>query len=128
MHLPPNALSWFEIPVVDFERARKFYSAIFAYEMPEYPMPPTRMGILPMDPSCKTGVGGAIVKEDSREPSRQGTLVYLNGGADLSVILNRVEAAGGKVVLPKQLITPEIGHCGLFQDTEGNVVGLHSKD
>lgn len=127
MHLPKNALDWFEIPVVDFDRARKFYSAIFAYEMPEFPMPPNRMGILPMDPSCKTGVGGAITLDATRKPSDQGTMVYLGGGDDLSVVLNRVEAAGGKVIQPKTLITAEIGCSGLFKDTEGNLVGLHSK-
>jgi predicted enzyme related to lactoylglutathione lyase len=126
MNLPKNALDWFEIPVVDFERAKKFYSAIFAYEMPEFPMPPNRMGILPCDFEQK-GVGGAISLEAGRTPSTQGTMVYLGAGDDLSVVLNRVEAAGGKVVQPKTLITPEIGYCGVFKDTEGNHVGLHSK-
>jgi predicted enzyme related to lactoylglutathione lyase len=38
-----------------------------------------------------------------------------------------VEAAGGKVLVPKFLITPEIGYCAFFQDSEGNRVGLHSR-
>jgi uncharacterized protein len=126
MHLPKNALDWFEIPVVDFERAKKFYSAIFAYEMPEFPMPPNRMGILPYDHNQK-GVGGAISLEAGRKPSDQGTMVYLGAGDDLSVVLSRVEAAGGKIVQPKTLITAEIGYSAVFKDTEGNHVGLHSK-
>jgi len=33
-----NSLNWFEIPVIDFKRARKFYSRIYDYEMPSMEM------------------------------------------------------------------------------------------
>jgi predicted enzyme related to lactoylglutathione lyase len=52
-------------------------------------------------------------------------MVYLSGGEDLSAPLGRVEAAGGKVVMPKTSIG-EHGFCAMFLDTEGNRVGLHS--
>jgi len=39
-----NALNWFEIPVADFDRAKKFYETIFNYQMPESMMGPSRMG------------------------------------------------------------------------------------
>lgn len=120
-----HALSWFEIPVEDFERARRFYSTIFAYEMPVMPMGDSTLGILPYD-SAGGGVGGAINKQPSARPSPHGTIVYLNGGDDLAQPLGRVASAGGRVVMPKTMVTPEIGYIGLFEDTEGNVVGLHS--
>lgn len=60
------------------------------------------------------------------QPRDNGTQVYLNAGHDLAPILVRIEAAGGKVVLPKTEITPEIGYMALFVDSEGNRVGLHS--
>jgi predicted enzyme related to lactoylglutathione lyase len=72
------------------------------------------------------GVGGAIVKVDGHVPSAQGTMVYLAGGDDLTVVLGRVGAAGGKVLVPKTAINPEYGFFAQFEDTEGNRVGLHS--
>ena len=93
-----NSLNWFEIPVTDFERARKFYSDLFDFEMPSTMMGENQMGFFLVEPKH---IGGAIVKGRGYIPSLTGTLVYLNGGADLSVLLSRVEAAGGKVELQK---------------------------
>ena len=55
-----------------------------------------------------------------------GTLLYLNANPDVQIILDRVEAAGGKVVVPKTEISPDYGYMGIFIDTEGNRIGLHS--
>jgi predicted enzyme related to lactoylglutathione lyase len=55
-------------------------------------------------------------------------LVYLNGGKDLSVVLDRVEKAGGKIMLPKTKIDDEMGYYAIFNDCEGNKVGLHSME
>jgi predicted enzyme related to lactoylglutathione lyase len=125
MEILKNAVSWVEIPVDDFQRAKKFYSEIFDFQMPEMQMGPALMGFFLMDQQGG-GVGGAIVKSESHVPSKQGSKVYLNGGSDLNVVLNRIEAAGGKTVLPKTEITPEIGYFAIFEDTEGNEVCLHS--
>ena len=122
-----NSISWAEIPVTDFDRAKKFYSTIYDYEMPSQQMGPNLMGFLLMEQENQ-GIGGAIVKGEGYVPSPDGTLVYLNGGKDLNVVLNRVEAAGGKVLVPKTLITPELGYFALFLDTEGNKLGIHSME
>jgi predicted enzyme related to lactoylglutathione lyase len=37
------------------------------------------------------------------------------------------EAAGGKVPQPKQLISDEVGYMGIFLDSEGNRIALHSR-
>lgn len=121
-----HALNWFEIPVNNFERAQKFYAEILASDIPANQMHNDMMGFLPADP-MNGGVGGAIIKGEGYEPSDKGTVVYLNGGDDLQIILDRVEAAGGKVVTPKFQITEEIGYCAFFLDTEGNKVALHSR-
>ncbi|MDP2115314.1 MAG: VOC family protein, partial [Bacteroidota bacterium] len=73
-----NSINWFEIPVLNFERAKEFYSRIYDYEMHEMMMGPLRMGFLPMDPDSQ-GVGGAIVQGDGFVPTALGTKVYLNG-------------------------------------------------
>ena len=120
-----NSVNWVEIPVADFQRAKKFYSAIYDYEMPEMQMGPSLMGFLLMEQEA-AGVGGAIVKSEGFSPSKQGSRVYLNGGNDLDSVLSRVEAAGGKIIDQKTQITPEYGYYATFEDTEGNYIGLHS--
>ena len=125
MEMVKNALNWFEIPVTDFERAKAFYSKIFDFEMPSMPMGNTMMGFLLNDQEGG-GVGGAIVHGEGYVPSQQGTTVYLNGGSDLTVVLNRIEKAGGKVVVPKTKISDDYGFFAIFVDTEGNKVGMHS--
>jgi predicted enzyme related to lactoylglutathione lyase len=103
MEMVTNAINWFEIPVNDFDRAREFYSNIFDYEMPTQEMGGSLMGFLLFEQG--KGIGGAIIKGEGLEPSPQGTTAYLNGGEDLSVVLGRVEGAGGKVIVPKTQIT-----------------------
>lgn len=120
-----DAINWVEIPVSDFDRAKTFYSSIYDYEMPEMQMGPQRMGFLLYDQQGG-GIGGAIVYGEGYVPSSLGAKIYLNAGSDLDTVLNRVEAAGGKVIMPKTLITPELGNFGMFEDTEGNHVSLHS--
>jgi predicted enzyme related to lactoylglutathione lyase len=55
-------------------------------------------------------------------------LLYLNGGKDLTVVLSRIEAAGGRVIMGKSLIDEAVGYFALFMDTEGNRLALHSKN
>lgn len=119
-----NAINWFEIPVKDFNRAKTFYSKILGVQLSEMEMVPFKMGFFPYDQT--NGVGGAIVQGEGYEPTTKGARIYLNGGDDLNVVLNRVDKSGGKVVLPKTEITPEFGFYATFEDTEGNHVSLHS--
>ena len=118
-----NAINWFEIPASNFERAKKFYSEILNAELAAQEMQGTEMAFFPMDGD---GVGGAVCAGKDYKPSAEGTVPYLNGGSDLATILNRVESAGGKIVMPKTKISDEIGHMALFFDSEGNKIALHS--
>lgn len=118
-----NIINWFEIPVSDFERALRFYGTVLDASLETLEMGGTRMGMFPCDGN---NVSGAIVHGEDYVPSTSGALVYLSGGADLSVALARVTAAGGTVLVPKTQISPEFGYFALFLDSEGNRVGLHS--
>jgi predicted enzyme related to lactoylglutathione lyase len=73
------------------------------------------------------GIGGAIVKGPGSIPNDSGPLLYLNGGKDLNEILKKVPNAGGRIVLPKTLISDDAGYFAIFIDTEGNKLALHSK-
>ncbi|KXK55220.1 MAG: Glyoxalase-like domain protein [Chlorobi bacterium OLB5] len=118
-----NTINWFELPVVDFDRAKKFYEAIFEAKIEDQMMGPFRMGFLPSDGK---GVSGAIVHGEGYEPSDKGAMVYLNADGILDEMLGRISKAGGNVVVPRTPITPEIGDFAIFMDTEGNKVALHT--
>ena len=122
-----NSINWVEIPVINFEVAKEFYSRIYDYEMTESTMGTNRMGFLPMDPDSQ-GVGGAIVQGSGYIPSSLGAKVYLNGGKDLFTVLNRVIAAGGAIIHPKTKISDDIGYFAVFEDTEGNHLAIHSHE
>lgn len=118
-----NLINWFEIPAKDFKRAVSFYKAILEVEVHEIEMFGTKMGLFPTDGK---NVSGAIVQGDDYAPSTEGVLAYLNGGKDLQNVLNKVEKNSGKVIVPKTQISPEMGYFGMFIDTEGNKMGVHS--
>lgn len=122
-----HAVNWIEIPVDDFDRARRFYSAIFDTELFTNTMGGKQMAFLPMDAESR-GVGGALVKAEGYTPSSSGSKVYLAAGRDLSAVLNRVQAAGGTILEPKMQVSPEIGYVAFFRDSEGNTIGLHSPE
>lgn len=119
-----NKINWFEIPVSDFDRAQKFYETILDSKIQKDKFGDYFMGFLPVP--NKGDVTGAIVFGEGYVPSDKGVLLYLNGNDDLSIILSRVEKAGGKVIIPKTLIKEDVGYFATFSDTEGNKIGLHS--
>lgn len=121
-----NSISWFEIPVKNFEKAKRFYEEVLQAELQIMEMEglEDKMAIFPADME-NGGVGGSIIAGQGYEPSQSGSLVYLNGGDDLAVPLSRVEKAGGQVIIPKTSIGPN-GFFAQFIDTEGNKVAFHS--
>ncbi|MES2478024.1 MAG: VOC family protein [Bacteroidota bacterium] len=118
-----NALNWFEIPVRDMSRAKKFYEEAFDIEMQEMNMMNMQMA---MFPSQSPHSGGALVKSDYHKPSAEGAIIYLNGNPDLQVVLDRIKGAGGQITMPKTNIDTDTGNMAFFMDTEGNLLGVHS--
>ncbi|WP_411825603.1 VOC family protein [Luteolibacter sp. AS25] len=118
-----NALNWFEIFTNDLEKSTEFYSTILATTLMPSEMEGCNMAMFPSD--YEKGIGGAITKMDGCDPGPGGTLVYLNVEGDLDSVLERIPAAGGKVLRERFDISPH-GFIAIFSDPEGNVVGLHS--
>jgi predicted enzyme related to lactoylglutathione lyase len=114
-------LSWFEIPALDFARARSFYEKLFGVSLTEGIAGPNIMGVFPYDRDKASG--GCIMKGPFLTPTNDGVIVYLNAGESLDEALNRVPASGGEVVFPKTPV-PGIGFFAHIKDTEGNRVGL----
>ena len=123
-----NVVGWFEIPVEDMERAMKFYTDVFGFEMKRQQMGEFDMGWFPFN---HEGIGapGSLVKyEGFYKPSTDGTLIYFAApSGDLNNEMAKVEPAGGKVLMEKKQISPEHGYMSVFQDTEGNRVAMHSQ-
>ena len=122
-----NAISWFEIPTTDLNRAWQFYEAIFGIKLIPMDTPNLKMRMFPIDDPM-TGIGGALsYAEGFYKPSAtDGPLIYLNANPDVQTVLDKIEAAGGKVIVPKTQISPEYGYMAVFIDTEGNRIALHS--
>ena len=116
-------ISIFEIPATDITRAIQFYQTILDIDIEKMEMPGMEMGILPYEGQMVTGV---ILKAEGTQPSADGVTIYLDGGNDLQLILNRVEKNGGKIIIPKTAHADDSGFFALFLDSEGNRMGLHS--
>ena len=122
-----NAISWFEIGTTNLERATKFYETILGITLTPLDLPNIRMRMFPLD-DMMTQVGGALVDSGGfHKPSAtDGPLIYLNGNPDVQLILDKVEKAGGKIMVPKTMISPDYGYMAVIMDTEGNRIGFHS--
>lgn len=123
-----HAISWFEIGTSNLERATKFYETIFAIKLNALDLQQIRMRMFPVDNQQADHVSGAIVDSGGfHKPSAtDGPLIYLNANPDVQLVLDRVEAAGGKILVPKTEISPEYGYMAVIMDSEGNRIGLHS--
>ena len=120
-------VAWFEIPVLDMDRAKGFYESVFNVEISVHDLGGFIMGWFP-EASKTGGATGSLVKHEMYRPSEtHGPLIYFSS-PDISVELGRVEVAGGQVIKPKTEIGGGHGFMGLITDTEGNRIALHSQD
>jgi uncharacterized protein len=118
-----NAVTWFEIPTTDFERATRFYETLLDVKLRAFPGPEP----CNMFPSQDGGVGGCIVHRVHQKPAADGSLVYLNADGKLDASLKRAHNLGATVLVPRTEIPGGLGYFACLQDSEGNHVGLHSK-
>jgi len=123
-----NALNWFEIPATDSARAKKFYESIFDIQMDTRNMMGMEMTFFPYDMQSQSGkVSGAVVKSDMHKPGMDGAIIYLNANPSIQAVIDRIEPAGGKILMPRTQITEDIGYMAFFTDSEGNRMALHAR-
>lgn len=123
-----NSLNWFEIPAKDITRAKKFYETIFSTAMMDMP---EMMGMKMTGFPAEMGNGkanGCLVEGPMHKPSQDGCVIYLNANPHIQDVIDKIEHAGGHVVMPKTQISPEVGYMAFFVDTEGNKMGLHAQN
>ncbi len=125
MNKDSNAINWFEIPVTDINRAKTFYQTIFGLsDMEEMEMMGNKMAFLPFEDG-NGKVSGALVQGEGYKPTMDGALIYLNADPSMEAS-DKIEGAGGKIIMPKTNIGDNIGFMAVFIDSEGNRMALHS--
>lgn len=124
-----NVITWFEIPVENIERAKTFYETILDLQLVKRNDGGDEALFFPYNPAVVQATSGRVTgvlsKSDKNKPSASGTVVYINASPDLQLVVDRVEKAGGKVVVPR--IEIPAGYIALIIDSEGNKVGLHAE-
>jgi len=124
-----NVAGWFEIPVLDMDRAVKFYETVFDFKLQREKMGETDMAWFPFNMEAYGSAGSLVYDPDFYKPSSEGVMIYLTANSgDVNKELGRVEAAGGKVTMEKKQISEEHGFMAVFIDSEGNRMALHSRE
>jgi uncharacterized protein len=126
-----NVITWFEIPVLDTTRAKKFYETILDIGMQTLYLNETNeeLTFFPYNPdviqATSGRVTGVLTKSVNAKPSAYGTKIYINASPEIQVVLDKVEKNGGKILVPKTHI--RAGFIAVILDTEGNSIGLHAE-
>ena len=124
-----NVAGWFEIPVTNMERAIKFYENVLDIRLSRNTMGSLDMAWFPYIDNAIGSGGSLVCHPDFYKPSADGILIYLTSpSGNIDIELQRVEANGGKVLFPRKLIAEGFGYMGVFIDSEGNRIALHSNE
>lgn len=119
------SVSWIEIPVRDMDRAIGFYDNVFQCKLIKKVMGDFQMAYFPNQGGSGAPVS-LVLHEKFYTPSEiEGPLVYFRS-EDCANELALVSAFGGKVLIEKRQISPEIGFMAVFLDSEGNRIALLS--
>lgn len=118
-----HAITWFEIPVADLDRAQAFYETVLARKLRREDFGGNPLVVFPYD---EPATGGALKPgANTSAQAGSGIRVYLDC-TGIDAVLARVEQAGGQIVAPKSALPPGMGFIAHLRDTEGNEVGLHA--
>jgi uncharacterized protein len=117
-----NAVVWLDIPVVDLDRAIRFYSAVMGQTITRQDFPNMSIGLFPHGDG---EIGACLFQDPERSPSAEGPLAYLNAQGRLEAAEAAIELNGGEILQSKHSIGP-YGYRTVFLDSEGNRLALHS--
>lgn len=121
-----NPVTWFEIPVLNLDRAIDFYNHVFDFTLKQVVMGDTKMAWFPYD-EAKNGCSGALIYNPAYyTPSeKQGVVIYF-ACDDVANTMDKARTAGAQILQEKKQISPEHGYMGVLIDCEGNRIALYS--
>jgi len=121
-----DKVQYFQIPVDDMERARKFYLEVFGWEIHSTDMEGNYHAVhtVPIDengmPKEPGGINGGLFERSAY--GLQGVSIVINV-ASIDDYIKKIESTGGETVAPKTKVG-DIGFYATVKDTEGNAIGI----
>ncbi len=116
-----NPVVYFEIPVVDIDRASRFYRTVFGFHFDREHIDNNEMALFPFVEE-KAGISGALAKGDIYKPTKDGVVIYFKT-ENIDETLKLAASNGGQILYPKT--DNGIGLVAEFADTEGNRIALY---
>lgn len=117
-----NLIAHVEIPVLDLDRAMRFYAVVFDIAFGEViELHGSRMAHFPFEQG-RDGASGALAEGEVYQPTRDGAIVYFSV-ADIDMALERAMALGAEVLFPRTSIG-EAAFVAEISDSEGNRIAL----
>lgn len=120
-----NPVNFFDIYVSNLERAKEFYETVFNIQLTDMPIEWGKQATFPFD-NESPNISGALVEKEDMVADGNNTVVYF-ASEDCITEEARADKAGGKIIKPKMPIG-EFGFVSIIMDTEGNTIGLHSRE
>jgi uncharacterized protein len=114
---------WFDVPVLDLDRAIRFYSAVLAAPVKVQEFGEMKIAMLP---TPEGGEMGCLVAVEDFKPSADGIMVYFGVNGRLRDAVAAVRANAGTVQKDVHAIGP-YGFRAEVLDSEGNCIALHSE-
>ena len=128
---------WFEIPVINFERAINFYSEVLDISIERKRFLDREHGVFNLD---KSVIRGVLLEKENHQPGAGIVLFFFV--LDLSESLKKAVELGGKIEINKTLLKQktetgnltinsnmiggDIGYYAEIMDCEGNRICLYS--
>jgi uncharacterized protein len=116
-----HAITWFEIPTCDLERAATFYETVLETTLWRETVAGVPHAIFSVE---DRGITGALVSRAPTQPGSLGAVVYLACDS-VEEALERARRAGGEVVMPATFLD-NIGVIAAIRDLDQNTIGLHA--
>jgi predicted enzyme related to lactoylglutathione lyase len=121
-----HAINWFEIPVSDMARSVAFYEQVLGVKLAMMNFGGGDAAVFPAD--VEQGIKGCLMLAKHSPIQPEGVLIYLNAGRALQPALDRLAAAGGKLLTPRVQLPGGLGCFAHIADPDGQRIGLHALD
>ena len=118
----PNPVAYFELGGRNAANLKEFYSDLFDWEIEDSGQSGAGTDYFYVNP-VEGGVGGGIMQTAGEMPPNY--VMFYVSVDDLQAYLDKVRGLGGMTLVPPTAIPGGMGHIAVFQDPDGNVIGLH---